>query len=71
MEGSGINLYLTSMVSHKGFAFVPYSSKAEQLLKVEAVNELLILVDTSTNPFFKSRTGGIFLYALNFDLDET
>lgn len=49
---------------------MPYSSKAEQLLKIEAINELLILVDTSTNPFFKSRPGGVFLYALNFDLDE-
>lgn len=34
VEGEGINLYLTSSVSHKGFAFVPYSSKAQQLLKV-------------------------------------
>jgi hypothetical protein len=34
------------------------------------VNELLILVDTSRNPFLKSRPGGIFLYAINFDLDE-
>jgi len=28
MEGQGINLYLTSLLSHKGFAFAPYSSRA-------------------------------------------
>lgn len=29
----------------------------------------MILVDTSNNPFFKSRPGGVILYALNFDMD--
>lgn len=33
-EGSGVNLYLVSLLSHKGFGFVPYSSKAEQVLKI-------------------------------------
>lgn len=34
------------------------------------MNELLILVDTEVDPFHKTRPGGIFLYAINFDLDE-
>ena len=38
VEGKGVNLYLTSLISHKGFAFSPYSSKAEQLLKIEATH---------------------------------
>jgi hypothetical protein len=29
MEGEGVNLYMVSMLSHKGFAFSPYSSKAK------------------------------------------
>jgi hypothetical protein len=33
-ESNSINLYLVSLVSHKGFSFTPYSSKAEQLLKI-------------------------------------
>lgn len=28
-EGNGVNLYLISLLSHKGFAFAPYSSKAQ------------------------------------------
>lgn len=58
------------MLSHKGFAFSPYSSKAKELLKIEAAQELLMLVDTSRNPFAKTKPGGVILYALNFDLDE-
>jgi hypothetical protein len=34
VEGSGINLYLISLISHKGFSFSPYGSKASELLKV-------------------------------------
>lgn len=29
-----------------------------------------MLVDSSRNPFAKTRAGGVILYALNFDLDE-
>ena len=28
-----------------------------------------MVVDTSFNPFFKSRPGGVIIYALNFDTD--
>jgi hypothetical protein len=69
-ERNNINLYLISLVSHKGFSFVPYYSVASELLKVEAVHELLILIDTSMDPFVKHRPGGILLFAINFNIDD-
>lgn len=38
LEGSGVTMYMVSMLSHKGFAFSPYSSKAKELLKIEAAH---------------------------------
>jgi hypothetical protein len=40
------------------------------MVKLEAVHELVILVDSSLNPFDKLRTGGILLFAVNFDVDN-
>jgi hypothetical protein len=40
------------------------------LLKLQAANELLMLVDTETDPYRKSTKGGIFLYELSSDEDS-
>ena len=67
VNAEGVNLYVTSFVSYKGYAFEPYTSKAEELLKIDSVNEIVMLVDSSKNPFLKFRPGGVILYSLNED----
>ena len=62
-----INLYLTSFVSDKGFAFEPFETTARNLFKLEAVNDLIILVDTDNDAYRKTRPGGVYLFAVNMD----
>lgn len=40
------------------------------MLKLQAANEILMLVDTETNPYRKSTKGGIFLYELSSDQEN-
>jgi len=65
-----VYLYVTSFVSSKPFAMLPMESEATNLLKLQAANELVMLVDTETDPYRKSSKGGIFLYELSSD-DES
>ena len=70
VNGEGVNLYVTSFASYKGYTFEPYTSKAEEVMKIDSVNEIVMVVDSSRNPFLKTRPGGVILYSLNEDFEE-
>ena len=65
-----ILLYVTSFIGNKPFAMSPFETEANNLLKLQVVNELLILVDTEEDPYRKSQRGGIFIYEISGD-DES
>ena len=39
-------------------------------MKIDSVNEIVMVVDSSRNPFLKTRPGGVILYSLNEDFEE-
>lgn len=52
----------------KPFTFGPYPSDAKAVNHAKIVGDILMIVDNDDNPFI--RAGGIYLYHLNFDVDE-
>lgn len=66
--GGEANLYVTSLVGEKPFTFGPYPSQAKQVNHALIVGDILMLVDNDDDPFL--RAGGIYLYHLNFNIDN-
>jgi hypothetical protein len=67
--GEVVNIYITSIVATKPFTFGPYPTDAKAVNHAKIVGDILMIVDNDDNPF--TRAGGIYLYHLNFDLDDT
>lgn len=63
-------LQTVSWVARKPFAFEPLTTSALNILKLQATNELVMLVDTDDDCYRKSRKGGIFLFEVSGDLDS-
>lgn len=66
--GDAVNIYITSVVAAKPFTFGPYPTDAKAVNHAKIVGDILMIVDNDDNPF--ARAGGIYLYHLNFDLDD-
>lgn len=66
----GIDLYITSFISSKGFSWGPYATGARQATRLEVVRELVMLVDTDSQPGLFQRAGGVFIYAINLLPDD-
>jgi len=69
-EDDEVYLQTVSWVGNKPFAFEPLLTSAINILKIQATNELVMLVDTDDNCYRKSRKGGIFLFEVSGDLDS-
>ena len=67
--GIGVNLYVTSMISFKGFTWGPYKSEAFLLSKMQIMNDILMVVDTSAYPQEQHYAGQIFLYRMSFNME--
>ena len=65
--GSSTNLYVTSMLSFKGFTWGPYKSPAYLVANMQVVHDVLMIADTSGSPQRQHITGEIFLYRLSFN----
>ena len=69
-SNNGVQLYITSLISKKGFSWGPWSTGARKVNRIEVVRQLVMIVDTeiswSTNP----REGGVYIYAINVNPDE-
>jgi hypothetical protein len=70
MSEEAVYLYVTSFIGSKPFAMLPMESEATNLLRLQATNELLMLIDTETDPYRKTTKGGIFLYEINSEKDS-
>lgn len=66
--GGQVNVYVTSLVSDKPFTFGPYQTDAKSVNYAKLVGPILMIVDNDDNPFVRS--GGIFIYHLNFDFGD-
>lgn len=66
--GTKVNVYITSLVGSKPFTFGPYATDAQAVNHAKIVGNILMIVDNEDNPFV--RPGGIYLYHLNFDIDD-
>lgn len=62
LTDDAVYIYVTSFVGAKPFAMLPVESEATNLLKLQATHDLLMLVDTEADPYYKTTRGGIFLY---------
>jgi hypothetical protein len=67
--GSHVNVYITTTVASKPFTFGPYQTDAKAVNHAKIVGSILMIVDNDDDPL--RRAGGIYLYHLNFDLDNT
>lgn len=73
--GGGVNIYITSLASEKGFSWGPYKTGAIFARNLQLVNNLLLVTDVDDHPEFAMRAGGVFIYALspdpfsNYDFD--
>ena len=39
------------------------------MFRIDSAKELVMLIDTSSDPYFKTTPGGIYIYAVDEDLD--
>jgi hypothetical protein len=65
--GGGVNVYITSLASEKGFTWGPFRTGAYFVKNLQLVNDLLVIVDVNDNPEFTYRAGGVYLYTLSLD----
>lgn len=66
--GDKVNVYITSLVADKPFTFGPYPTDAKSVNHAKIVGNILMIVDNEDNPFVRS--GGVFLYHINYDIDD-
>lgn len=66
--GTQVNVYLTSLISSKPFTLGPYPTEAKAVNHAKIVGDLLMIVDNDDDPF--RRAGGVYLYLLDFDMDD-
>ena len=66
--GDQVNVYITSLISEKPFTMGPYATEAKEVNHVKIVDDILMIVDNSDDPFVRS--GGIYLYSLNLSHDN-
>ena len=66
----GVNLYVTSFSSFKGFTWGPFRSAASQVRNLQVINDVAMLVDTSANPEYKFQNGAVYLYKLSFNSES-
>ena len=63
-------LQTISWVGQKPFPFEPLTTSAINILKIQAANEIVMLIDVDDNCYKKSRKGGIFLFEVSGDMDS-
>jgi hypothetical protein len=68
--GRGVNLYVTSFTSYKGFTWGPFYSDAYGVRNLQIVNDVLMLADTPSNPEYLVDQGAIYLYRLSFNAES-
>lgn len=67
----GVQVYITSFISKKGFSWGPWSTSAQKVNRIEVEKQLVILVDTDVERQAMQREGGIYLYAINIRPDSS
>ena len=65
--GRGVNLYLTSFVSCKAFTWGPFHSDAYNVRNLQIIDDIVMVVDTPSNPEFKMEQGAVYLYRASFN----
>jgi hypothetical protein len=68
--GRGVNLYITSFSSYKSFTWGPYYSDAYNIRNLQIINDILMVVDTASNPENQYEQGAIYLYRLSFNAES-
>jgi hypothetical protein len=66
--GDVVNVYVTSTVGSKPFTLGPYRTEAKAVNHAKIVGDILMIVDNYDNPYI--RAGGVYLYHLNFDIED-
>ena len=66
----GINLYVTSLVSYKGFTYGPFASGADNCRNLVIVNDIVMLADTPSSPEYTFSQGAIYLYKISPNLES-
>lgn len=66
--GSHVNVYITSLVADKPFTFGPYATDAKAVNKAKIEGNILMIIDNDDDPM--ARSGGVYIYHLNFDIDD-
>jgi hypothetical protein len=66
-ETSGtVHIYISTLNSLKPFTFGPFITEARSVNHVEIVDHIVMLVDNSDDPFYRS--GGVHLFYLDFSV---